>query len=519
MQPNVAQLSGDSDVFKRRKAVTYRSELNERMPQPPSHQKKSDLIRVFVKGGFLSPADLLKIMDLARSLGNRTILFGSRQDIMFPSHDATELKLNLAFKEIGIEYEVGGDQSVYQNIITSYVAVNVIETTPWVKEDTYNVLIDSFDFQPKLKINIVDPVQSIVPLLTGELNFIASKEENYWFLYIRDPRKGNVVECWPRLIFWQDIPKICRELESIFLELSPFTTEMLHMVLKNNNIRINYKPITEKLILQHHSFPYYEGLNAMQNNQYWLGLYWRNNQYDIEFLSAACRMCQETNIGKVNIIPWKAFIVKGIKSSDRLRWEKLMGKFGINERHSSLELNWHLPVIDAEALELKRFLVRELDQQDISTHGLTFTIKTYREMFYFTSIVIEKVNENPARDLFTILYAKNFNPNTITYLTYAKNIRKEIIPALLIELSKLYFRQLNPDRESIEEPRSEISGVMANVVVYQCPNCLTQYDERYGDQTSGIVAGTPFAALPENYCCHVCGSPKKYFQALTRIDG
>ena len=60
-----------------------------------------------------------------------------------------------------------------------------------------------------------------------------------------------------------------------------------------------------------------------------------------------------------------------------------MGKFGINERHSSLELNWHLPVIDREALELKRFLVRELDQQDISTHGLTFTIKTNREMFLF----------------------------------------------------------------------------------------------------------------------------------------
>ncbi|HEY0769288.1 MAG TPA: hypothetical protein VGD31_03070, partial [Sphingobacteriaceae bacterium] len=274
--------NGTSDVFARRKKVNYSSELTSSMVQPSSVQKKSDLIRVFVKGGFLSPADLLKIMSLARSLGNRWILFGSRQDIMFPARGADDGRLATAFREIGIDYEIGGDQSVYQNIITSYVAVNVVETTPWVKEDTYNVLIDSFDFRPKLKINIVDPVQSIVPLLTGELNFIASKEENYWYLYIRDPRKGNVVECWPRLIFWQDIPKVCRELESIFLELSPFTAEMLHMVFKNNNIRINYKAITEKLSLHHRPFPYYEGLNAMQNNQYWLGLYWRNNQYDIE---------------------------------------------------------------------------------------------------------------------------------------------------------------------------------------------------------------------------------------------
>jgi rubredoxin len=514
MEAESKNRNGISDIFKRRKQVNYRRDISELMAQPASTQKKSDLIRIFVKGGFLSPADLLKIMDLSHSLGNKAILFGSRQDIMFPSHGANEAQLVGAFKEIGIEYEVGGDQSVYQNIITSYVAVNVIETTAWVKEDTYNVLIDSFDFRPKLKINIVDPLQSIVPLLTGELNFIASKEENYWFLYIRDPRKGNVVECWPRLIFWQDIPKICRELESIFLELAPFTTEMLHMVLKNNNIRINYKPVGEKIALQHRSFPYYEGLNAMQNNQYWLGLYWRNNQYDIEFLSAACRLCQETNIGKINIIPWKAFIVKGIKSGDRLRWEKLMGKFGINERHSSLELNWHLPVIDSEALELKRFLVRELDQQDISTHGLTFTIKTHREMFYFTSIVIEKVTGIQAGDMFNILYAKNFNPNTITYLTYAKNVRKEIIPALLIELSKLYFRQLNPDRESVEETKSEIVSAQPKVIVYQCPNCLTIYDERYGDKTSDIPPATKFKALPENYVCHVCGSEKKYFQEV-----
>ena len=45
------------------------------------------------------------------------------------------------------------------------LAVNVVETTNWVKEDTYHVIIDNFDYMPRLKINIVDPVQSIVPLV------------------------------------------------------------------------------------------------------------------------------------------------------------------------------------------------------------------------------------------------------------------------------------------------------------------------------------------------------------------
>jgi rubredoxin len=475
--------------------------------------RKSDLVRAFVKGGILSPADMLKIMGISQSVGNKFVLFGSRQDIMFPSNGADLAKIENAFASIHIDCELGSDQANYQNILSSYVAVNVVETTNWVKEDTYHFVIDNFDYRPKVKINIVDPLQSLVPLFTGELNFIASPEENYWYLYIRDPRKGNVIECWPRLIFSHDIAKISKELESVFLKYAPFTVDELYVIIKGS-LRINYRPVTEKLKFPENAFPYYEGLNAMSNNQYWLGLYWRNNQYDIDFMSAACKLCQETNIGKINIIPWKAFIIKGIKASDRLRWQKLMGKFGINERHSSLELNWHLPVIDAEALELKRFLVRELDQQDISTHGLTFTIKTKREMFYFTSIVIEKCFDEESAtpgEHYNILYAKNFNSNNIVYHAYAKQVKKEIIPALLIELSKLYFRQLNPEKESAGIQSSvsvQLNGVQYS---YQCSNCLTVYDKKYGDPSANIPPGVAFEDLPDTYRCHVCESPKKDF--------
>jgi rubredoxin len=471
--------------------------------------RKSDLIRAFVKGGILSPADLLKIMEISKTLDNKFVLFGSRQDIMFPSNGADEKYLEVLFRKIKIDFEVGGDSSVYQNIVSSYVAVNVSETTNWVKEDTYHFVIDNFDYRPKIKINIVDPVQSIVPLLTGEVNFIASSEENYWYLYIRDSRKGNVVECWPKLVFTQDIAKVCKALEELLLNFQPFGIDELFVILQGK-MRINYRSITEKLKFPHNPIPYYEGLNAMLNNQYWLGLYWRNNQYDIDFMTAACRLCQETNVGKINIIPWKAFIIKGIKASDRIRWEKLMGKFGINERHSSLELNWHLPVIDAEALELKRFLVRELDQQDISTHGLTFSIKTRRESFLFTSLVIERDHKNQSSERYNIRYARNFDPTTVTYLLYAKSVKREVIPALLIELSKIYFRQLNPEKELRVEKVDEQPRPQTDIS-YQCTNCLSVYDKRYGDSFANIPPGVAFDQLPDTYTCHVCAAPKKDF--------
>lgn len=480
---------------------------------------KENLVRAFVHGGFLSPADLLKIMEISRSLGNRYIHFGSRQDIMFPINDHPESELQESFRSININYELGGDQTVNQNIITSYVAVNIVETTQWLKEDIYNVIIDGFDYGPKLKINIVDPLQGIVPLFTGQLNFIASKEENYWYLFVRDERKGNAVECWPRLILSQDIPKISRELERLFFNYLPFTVEEMHMIFMNEFIRIRYKQITDKLRLTDNTVPYYEGINSMLNGQYWLGLYWRNNQYDIDFMSAACRLCQETNISKINIIPWKAFIIKGLRSSDRVRWEKVMGKFGINERHSSLELNWHLPLLDDESLELKRYLVRELDRQDISTHGLSFTIRTHRKIVYFTNIVIEKNMDSPTPgEHYDILYARNFNPATLVYLTYARSVMKEMIPALLIELSKLYFRQLNPEKETGEIAADAIpissQAELASPSSYQCMNCLTIYDEHLGDPISGIPPGVAFADLPETYACNVCGAGKKDFRGV-----
>ncbi|MBI1770377.1 MAG: rubredoxin [Bacteroidetes bacterium] len=478
--------------------------------------KKSDLIRVFVKGGFLSPANLLKILDISGSLGNNYVLFGSRQDILFPAGSAVSSQIDQSFRSININYELGSDQSIHQNIVSSYAAVNLVETTHWVKEDTYNVITDNFDYVPKLKINVVDPRQSLVPLFTGELNYVASNEDNYWYLYIRDARKKNSIELWPRLVSGQDIPKLSKKLEELFVSYNPFATEELYMIVKNESMRISYKPISQNLKLPENSFPYYEGFNGMTNNQYWLGLYWRNNKYDLDFLSAACKLCQETNISNINIIPWKAFIIKGIKAADRIRWEKLMGKYGINERHSSLELNWHLPVLDEEALELKRFLVKDLDQQDISTKGLTFAIKTGREYFPFTTILIESEPDQITSqfNLYTISYAKDFNSNNTNYYPYARHVQREMIPALLIELSKLYFRQLNPEKEqALETPSSQGETSLA-VTSFQCSNCLTVYDLKYGDPESGINPGTPFEELPETYSCRVCDSPKKFFKPM-----
>ena len=46
----------------------------------------SELKRIFVKGGILSPNELKQIIHHAKSLGLDALHFGSRQDIILPAH-------------------------------------------------------------------------------------------------------------------------------------------------------------------------------------------------------------------------------------------------------------------------------------------------------------------------------------------------------------------------------------------------------------------------------------------------
>jgi len=52
------------------------------------------------------------------------------------------------------------------------------------------------------------------------------------------------------------------------------------------------------------------------------------------------------------------------------------------------------------------------------------------------------------------------------------------------------------------------------VAKYKCSICGWVYDPEIGDKESGIAAGTPFEALPDDWKCPVCGAPKSDFEKI-----
>ena len=343
--------------------------------------------------------------------------------------------------EFGDALEFDFNEDIRQNIVSSNVALDVMPSKNWLGPDIYHHIIDTFDYRPTIRINIVDPSQSLVPLFTGRINFVASNMDNYWYVYLRF--EGISPKIWhlPALVYGDHLHRVSKEIERLY-RIGNLDHHQLDRVIKNLNV--NSLPISETLVFPGSNFPSYAGINRISEGKYWLGIYWRNNNFDTHVLKEVCRLSESTGVEYISLTPWKSVIVKTIMESDRILWEKLMGKFGMNMRHSSLELNWHLPVMDEEALTLKNFLVRELDKIDISTSGLTFTITSDRDITLFTSVVIEKNASSKKRKISTynVLYSKDFNPNHTEYYYFVRDIRKEIIPLILVELSHKYYEQL-----------------------------------------------------------------------------
>lgn len=450
----------------------------------------------------------MHVLLAAEQLGAKYIYFGSRQDILIPSDEKNSDTLDVVFHSIKVDYEINGINN--QNISSSFVALDILPHKKWLASHIYHYIIDDFDYQTNLRINIVDPSQSLVPLFTGHINFIASNQENYWYVYLRFLHIQSAPWQMPLLVYTEDLVKIARALDEKNILKTKWGYQEIYSFLVEN-VKMNTQPVTEDLILPETHFPYYEGMNKQSDGNYWLGLYWRNNQYKIDKLKAMMEQCIETEAGTVTLTPWKSFVIKGIQEEDRISWEKLMGKFGMNLRHSSLELNWHIPALDQEALDLKFYLVRELDKQDISTYGLTFTIKTKEDITLFTSVVIEKVHGSDP-DIYSILYSKNFNPNLNEYSYYAQEVHKSVLASLILELSLLYYENLQEN--IVESSRVKKINDSFHKDIYQCMHCQTIYDSEYGDPEVGIPPGTLFEALPQDYCCPTCGGKKSDYHKM-----
>ncbi|HEV2479544.1 MAG TPA: rubredoxin, partial [Puia sp.] len=259
--------------------------------------------------------------------------------------------------------------------------------------------------------------------------------------------------------------------------------------------------------------PYYEGFNP-SGSKHWLGIYRREELFAPEFLKEVCLLALHTKIGQLYTTPWKSLLIKGIEDGDVNRWEYILGKYRINVRHASNELNWQTEDLNAEGLRLKRYLIRQLDQDDVRTQGLIFAIKMQQGSGLPGSIVIRK-SENPKAkklDRYSIWHTPDFDPYTMETVLYREDLEKETLYPYLVSLCKEFYRRQSEHLSSVPDIAQLPSQHEPEKNMYHCVHCLTAYSQEYGDPSHDIQPGTPFDALPDHWSCPVCDAPKSDYQ-------
>ncbi len=474
-------------------------------------------VKINLPAGIVSPGSLQRILTLAYEARVRRVRFGSRQQLLIVVHGEELRGFEKALNAHAIRYEVNTDQ--HPNIISSYCGEAVFRSGDWLRESEYHSILDQFDEQPWLKVNLSDANQSFTPFFTGNLNFIASPEPNFWYLYVR-PKQTNILFRWRELIYTNHIGRLARAVETALLSGQHTTEALLYNAVMPGQSFIT-QPAMQEVELPEFSLPYYEGFNRY-GQRTWLGLYRRNEQFSIRFLLDVCALCLKTRVGEICTTPWKSLIVKGIEEKDRAAWSFILGKHNINVRHAANELAWQTEDYTDEGSQLKNYILGYFARHDTRTFGLCFGVQMRPKSEVFGSVLIRRrpvlglLGGVPLLSVYDVYFTENFNPNSRRYTAFERGILKIHLPGQLDRLCHQFSShrlQQPTDGPVPSSPTLPVVPVPASgPVVHQCPHCFTVYDPRYGDTRHNIAPGIPFDDLPADFSCPTCDAPMSSFK-------
>ena len=421
--------------------------------------KDINTIKINFRGGIIPPAQLYNILIVARKAHLLYVRFGLRQQLLLDVEIEELDGLTAELDKLEISYEV--NSNAFPNIVSSYPAEEVFIINSWLNENAYKEIIESINPAPRLKINISDTNQSFTPLLTGNINWVASPlEPHFWYLFIRFP-KTNIVYEWKDVVNTKDLAAMSLLIEETilqnaagFYDNNEASGDELYEKIDSGSF--NTKPAGEPLVLPRFKLPYYEGLNRY-NDKYWLGIYRRDELFSIKFLKAVCELCIETGIPQLCSTPWKTIIIKDIQEKNRKDWNYLLDKFQINVRHAANELNFQVEDNSLEALKLKQHLVKYLNDDDTRTFGVCIGIKTRRKSEVFCSILVRRkpiirIGKWGFFHVYDILCAKDYNPNERTDFAYSKDNPKFVLAEQLRRAVLTFYNYTAEKKDAQNDP-------------------------------------------------------------------
>ncbi len=484
--------------------------------------KKFISVEVYPNGGIISTGELRKVAMFAQQFGAAKLQLGSRQEIRFEINKDSLADFEVRIKLLSLSYSIGKHD--HFNIVSSGLVKDILKSKVWLTEGDYRDILQSFDFQPRIPINIVDSEQHAIPLFTGVLNFVASPIEDYWNIYFSMPQQRE--QGWMPILIQSD--KIA--------SFSMFIQTCIHaqdrVVLNDLMDELyqldtwNFKKVDAyPTIPDYHFFPV-EGFHSTGNST-WLGIFNTKNEFSITLIDAMCVEALDSNLGTIYITPWDSFLLKNVPEPRIPAWENLLGLHDINTGHAAHELNWNMNEWNLNSNEIRSYVNDYFRVTDKRTEGLILGVNNApNDNFYSIKITEEPLFSLFGRNYFPVYhirYKEDFNPNNPVDISFMDYIQKKSLPEFISYLTQEYYTKKKASIDKVKVKEVAIPKIQKQKqkesfeFVYQCSTCLTLYDPEYGDPDEGIVAGTSFEELPENYCCSVCSNSKKGFNLFAGL--
>ncbi|MBK7842560.1 MAG: rubredoxin [Bdellovibrionales bacterium] len=485
---------------------------------------RSNFIKINFTGGILSPGDLLKILKLSKKLGIDQVSFGLRQQLILITGQNKYTELISLLSGLNLSFEMNTDLS--PNIVSSYPATEAFIVKSWFSEGIYKDIFDLLDYVPRLKINISDNNQSFTPLFTGNINWVASSSLHFWHLFVRFPKTNKIYE-WKELIYTNDLIAVSQRIENIIFlnEDSFYDNEMADGDLLYKEVKrechYNSKHLEQPLKTMAFRLPYYEGFNRYSMNYFWLGIYRRDELFSIDFLQDICELCLTTKVGQICSTPWKSLMIKGIEEKDRIFWDAVLAKHLINVRHAANELNFQVEDQNQDALNLKHYIIKRFNKDDLRTFAICFGIKINRKSEIYCNILIRRkpllrFGRWNILCLYDIFYSNKFDPNERRGFEFSRNLLRPQLPRKLKIACKTFNAYQHKKSEEVRFSVKEDFSFRETAPEFldQCSVCLTIYDETLGDTSQEIPVYTSFQSLPNSYRCPLCEAPKSKFRLV-----
>ncbi len=479
-------------------------------------------VEVYCKGGIISPGELRKIAMIAQQFGAVCLQLGTRQEIRFTIKESFAAEFKTRFDLLGFSYSIGIHE--HFNILSSCLVKDILNTKVWLTEGEYRDVLESFDFQPRIAINITDPDQYAVPLFTGVLNFIASTVEGYWNVYFSLPEQKE--QGWlPILIQSEKISNF-----SMFVQTCIFAQDKISLNELMEELYLldtwNFKKVDAYPAIPDYHFFSVEGLHAY-GSKHWLGIFNTHNEFSISLIDAICVEALESNIGTIYISSWDSFLLKNISTARIVFWEQLLGLYDVSTGHAAHELNWNMNEWNMNSNEVRSYVNDYFRVRDKRIEGLILGVNNEpNDNFYSIKIVEEPLFTLFGKNFFPVYhirYKENFNPNNPVDISFMDYVQKKNLPEFISYLTEEYYTAKKVKFDKAVVMPVPLSAIIhkpkeAFQLSYQCNACLTIYDPQYGDADEGIVAGTSFDELPQNYCCSICSNPKKGFNLFVDTE-